>query len=732
MRVSICTSVLNQSSYLTKMIESVRAQTFDDWELVIVDDGSTEDIAAVVNAFNDPRIKLTRWDQNRGIPHGLNHAFTLAQGDYLQPLSADEWITPDKLAVQVAYLDEHSGIGCVWGLPGKGVMGLRPGWEQYALKAHNRSREAWIRTLLRLENIPIGGASMLMRRDIMTELDGFDPQFFHCSDLELFVRFFRHHDGRILCYRWADAEQPDTRLTAPSKENKKRFDEDMAKLHAKHKIQLPVPFGRVTVFIPVFNMAGFIGKALDSIMAQTFRDFDVVVLDDGGTDDLAAALAPYDKIKLLRFEENLGVAHALNAAISQCETDFFVSIAADDWIEPTYLERALTEFSEDPFLEFVASQTDFVDVDGNPCKPGFSEVMNIERAANKPQQAWKDRLWHGNVYFGVGMYRTYALQEIGGFDATAGVLTDYDIYLKLLQRENIKIIEEPLTHTRLHEGNASIGPGKFTAQWLADKYYEIKSRYYAPRQKVIFATPFYEMKGFSPYIHALFYTIRQLQAMGIWCEFWELSGDSYVDRAKNTLFNKFLEDPYATDLFMIDSDMQWNPQAVVNMIALPDPIVLGSYPQKNSWGRWTTTPKLVTDEDGSSHPVGRQLPDGSALIQAEWLSGGFMRIKREVLQAYKEKYTEDVYTDPSADPSSMTRVYTNFFICEVRDRLRWGEDRFFGKRLTEMGIVAMIYPNIDFTHYGVKGWGGNFDKWLKDPKLQHPPEEQNATQQRIS
>jgi hypothetical protein len=240
------------------------------------------------------------------------------------------------------------------------------------------------------------------------------------------------------------------------------------------------------------------------------------------------------------------------------------------------------------------------------------------------------------------------------------------------------------------------------------------------------------MKGFSPYIHALFYTIRQLQAMGIWCEFWELSGDSYVDRAKNTLFNKFLEDPYATDLFMIDSDMQWNPQAVVNMIALPDPIVLGSYPQKNSWGRWTTTPKLVTDEDGSSHPVGRQLPDGSALIQAEWLSGGFMRIKREVLQAYKEKYTEDVYTDPSADPSSMTRVYTNFFICEVRDRLRWGEDRFFGKRLTEMGIVAMIYPNIDFTHYGVKGWGGNFDKWLKDPKLQHPPEEQNATQQRIS
>jgi hypothetical protein len=49
-----------------------------------------------------------------------------------------------------------------------------------------------------------------------------------------------------------------------------------------------------------------------------------------------------------------------------------------------------------------------------------------------------------------------------------------------------------------------------------------------------------------------------------------------------------------------------------------------------------------------------------------------------------------------------------------------------------MGIEAMIYPNIDFMHYGVKGWGGNFDKWLRDPKLQNPPDEQNANQTRAS
>lgn len=713
MRVSICTSVKNQPDYFKRMVESVIAQTFTDWELIVVDDGS--ETPTVVP--DDPRIKLIRWDENKGIPHGLNHAFSLASGDYIQPLSADEWIIPTKLADQVEWMDRNPEIGCVWGLPGKGEMGQRPTWEQYALRAHNRSREAWIRTLLRMENIPIGGASMLMRTEIMKELGGFDPDFFHCSDLELFVRFFQKHQGRILPYRWADADQPPDRLTAPSDANAIRFQEDVKKLHAKHKLVLP-QMGRVTVGIPVRNMSQYIGKTLQSLAEQTYKDFDVIILDDASTDNLTEALEPWanNGITMLKFEENMGVRKAVNAMIAVCETEFFVSLAADDWIEPTYLEKALAEFQKDPYLEFVASQTDFYDAEGKLIPDGQAEVQRIERAANKSREQWLQRLYFGNVYFGVGMYRTYALKEVGGFSED-GILTDYDMYIKLLQRENIRIIEENLTHTRIHEGNASIGPGKIDAQWLREKYAEIKGRYYTPRMKVIIMTPFYEMRGFSPYIYSMVYTINLLTAHGIAFEFWELSGDSYVDRAKNTLFNKFLEDPEATDLFMIDSDMQWNPDAVLKMLQLPEPIVVGSYPQKNAWNRWTTTPKLVKDDNNPniSHPVGRQLPDGSALIQAEYLAGGFVRIKREVLQKFKDKYKDDVYQDSSADPSNPNRFYTNYFQCVVENGLRWGEDRIFGKKLDALQIPIFIYPNIDFGHYGVKGWTGNFDRFLRNP-----------------
>ena len=721
-RVSICTSVLNQRELLTRMIDSVRAQTFTGWEIVLVDDGSTEDIKGLIDAYNDARIVYVRFPENRGIPHGLNYAFTLATGDYVQPLSADEWISPEKFAVQIAFLDAHPEIGCVWGLPGKGEMGERPSWEQYVSRAHNRSREAWVRTLMTLDNIPIGGASLLMRRSIMKELEGFDPAFFHCSDLELFVRFFQGHEGWVLPHRFADADQPDTRLTAPSQDNATRFKEDMKRLHEKHKIALPPATGRVTVGIPCFDMGHLIGATLASLRAQTFQDFDILVLDDASTDNLFAALEPYAdmRIQMLRFDENRGVREAFNQMLARCETEFYVSLAADDTLDPTFLERALAEFKTDPWLEFVASQTDFIDKDGKPLANGTHDLQRIPRAANRPREAWLEALYPGNHYFGVGMYRTDALRALGGLHVDDGVLCDYDLYLRLLQRENIKIIEENLTHTRIHDGMASYGVGKIDMRWLKRKYAEIRARYYAPRMKVIIATPFYEMRGFSPYISSMVQTVNVLTKLGINHEFWELSGDSYVDRAKNTLFNKFLEDPEATDLFMIDSDMQWEARGFMQLLTFPEEIVQGSYPQKNAWAVWTARP-FLNEIEGKFHPVGRMLPEGTALIKAEYLAGGFLRIKRSALEKYAAAYSELTYYDAGADPACPEREYIEFFACERKPLgdskpMRWGEDRVFGMRMQKIGIESWIYPNIDFGHYGVKGWLGNYDRFLRNPE----------------
>jgi glycosyltransferase involved in cell wall biosynthesis len=719
MKVSVCTSVLNQSEYLRKMIDSVRAQTIPDWEAIIVDDGSTEDIKGLIESYGDSRLVYVRFPENRGIPHGLNHALSLASGDYISVLSADEWIWERKFEVQAAWMDEHPGIGCTWGLPWSGPMGERPGYEQYHYRAHNRSREGWIRTLLRLENIPIGGASLLMRRECYKAIGGFDPQFFHCSDLEWFVRFFQKYQGWILPYRFADAAQPDDRLTAPKPNSEELFAADIKKVHAKHKIVLPpTPVKAcVTIGIPVRDMEKYVKASIDSVLAQTVPCA-LHVIDDAssdGTADVLAEILPPGTV-FEKIEENIGVAAANNRMLAMCETEFYLPFSADDLLDPTFVARCLKEFHDDPFLEMVASRTDFIDADGAELSKDHL-FWKIPAATNRPRDQWLQVLQYGNHYFGAGMYRAQALRDVGGWDDSVGCLCDYDVYLKLLQRENIKIIEENLTHTRSHAGQQSQLHSDDPAvrwQWGQDlrvNYHRIKSRYFPPRKKVIIATPFYEMRGFSPYIASLAATVQVLTRLGIEHEFWELSGDSYVDRAKNTIMNKFLEDPAATDLFMIDSDMQWDSQSFVNMLQMPFEIIMGSYPQKNGWNIWTAQPKLQ-ERDGQHFPEGVIMSNGEPVLKANYLAGGYIRVARTALEKYKEKFADLVYMDQGADPSNPHRVYTEFFTCERAQMggegpmLRWGEDRVFGRRMKELGIEAWIYPNASIGHYGIKGWQG--------------------------
>ena len=721
-RVSVCTSVFNQSEFLRRAIDSVRAQTFRDWEHIIVDDGSTEDILSIVESYEDERLVYIRFPENRGFQAGYDHAVSHATGDYVELLAADEFLWERKLEIQVPWMDSHPEIGCTWGLPTPNVgkpwdLGERPSWEQYATKAHNRSREAWVRTLMLLDSIPIGGASMLMRRSLYP---GFDPQFHDVSDLEMFVRFFQENQGWVLPYRFADASHPAERQSAP---NAERFQDNMRRLNEKHKIALPPVPGRVTVAIPVKNMASMIPHTLASLRAQTFRDFDIIVLDDCSTDStvkvVETIIANKDdaNTSLIQLHgESVGPNAAQNHMLGLCKTEFFMVLAADDTVEPTFLERCMAEFMRDPWLELVATQTDFIGIDGKPYEEphGFK---NILKASNKSREQWLYQLYYGNQYFGAGVYRIDALREVCGWDTTVEVLGDYDMYLKLLQRENIHVIEEYLTHTRIHDNNISILKTKPEQQRLRQHYHTIKSRYYAPRMKVIIATPFYMMQGFTPYISSLVSTIQLLVRCGIEHEFWEVSGDSYIDRAKNTLANKFLEDPSATDLFMIDADMQWEPAKFVNILMLPQEIVMGSYPQKNGWDRWTAIP-VQKQEDGKHYAVGIELGDGNALVEAAYLAGGFIRIKRDAMQKYKDHYTDRMYHDSGADPSYPERKYTEFFTCEIRNNqdnvpLRWGEDRIFGSRMEALGIRGWIYPNVTIGHYGIKGWTGNFDAHLR-------------------
>ncbi len=716
-KVSICSSVLNQSDWLKKMLASVIAQTYKDFELILVDDGSTEDIKAVVDSFNDPRINLIRWDENRGMPHGMNHALSQARGEYISVLSADEMIWEEKLSVQVEYMDANKGIDCTWGLPLKGPLGLRPLWEQSMLRAHNRSNEAWLRTLLNLENVPIGGASLLMRTSVMKSLGYFDPTLKMFSDHELFCKFFsRDHVGVILPYRLAvehtTDNDEDERRTQRFKNYGNRGDE-LGLVKARYQIRLPATTGKISIGIPCFNHAKYLPDVVSSILAQTYQDFEVMILNDGGTDDFNTVVQQFTdpRIKIMAFPENMGVWEAQNQMAFRAAGEFYVPLSADDTIAPNFLEKCLAKFAENPWLEMVASQTDFMKEDGSDFNTPDNPMCTVQKVVALPREAMLLRLSGGNVYFGIGMYRTKAVSDVGGWEKQYKVIADYQMYLKLLQREAIGIIEENLTHTRVDGKNASLlNEAKLKElPWL---YHAAKKPYFKPMQRVVIATPFYELKGFSPYIASLTQTLRLLTAHGIDWRFLELSGDSYVHRARNTMCDAFLQDPEATDLFFIDSDMSWNPEAFVNMCTLREEVIGGSYPVKNCWDAWTSIPHWQ-EENGENVLRGKPLSDGSALIEAHVLAGGFLRIKRSVLEKFREHYKDLWYYEPSSAPGEPNKKFTQFFGAESIDHKFHGEDHMFSKHLRDMGTKMFIYPNADMVHWGYQSFPGNFDKFLR-------------------
>jgi len=111
--VSVVLNCYNHEAYVAEAIESVLAQTFADFELIVIDNGSTDGSRKIIQEFDDPRIRLLLNDDNQSISKRLNQGVAAARGEYVSILYSDDYFLPDKLARQVAIfsmLDPDYGV----------------------------------------------------------------------------------------------------------------------------------------------------------------------------------------------------------------------------------------------------------------------------------------------------------------------------------------------------------------------------------------------------------------------------------------------------------------------------------------------------------------------------------------------------------------------------------------------------------------------------------------------
>lgn len=113
--MSICIPVHNGGRFIGQTIASVLAQTLEDFEVRVIDNASTDDTVDVVSGFSDPRVKLTRNDENIGAVGNWNRALSLAEGDLFKLVCADDTLAPECLAEQVRALRAHDDVVLVAG-----------------------------------------------------------------------------------------------------------------------------------------------------------------------------------------------------------------------------------------------------------------------------------------------------------------------------------------------------------------------------------------------------------------------------------------------------------------------------------------------------------------------------------------------------------------------------------------------------------------------------------------
>jgi hypothetical protein len=181
--VSVIMAAYNGATLIGETIASVLAQTMRDFELIVVDDCSTDDTLARLRALDDPRIQVIAAESNEGPVRTRNRAYALARGRYIAGLDQDDICRPDRFARQVAYLDDNPGIVLV----GSAADQLERGKVRPAPAPH-RTSPTLLRFLMNLRN-PLVWSSVMIRAAAARRLDPFTrPEILYAEDFDLYHR----------------------------------------------------------------------------------------------------------------------------------------------------------------------------------------------------------------------------------------------------------------------------------------------------------------------------------------------------------------------------------------------------------------------------------------------------------------------------------------------------------------------------------------------------------------
>ncbi|ROQ42890.1 glycosyltransferase involved in cell wall biosynthesis [Marinobacter sp. 3-2] len=217
---------------------------------------------------------------------------------------------------------------------------------------------------------------------------------------------------------------------------------------------------KVSVIIPAFNAATTIGRALKSVMSQTYRNFEIVVVNDGSTDDLVAALKPFP-VRLLN-QANAGAASARNHGSRVATGDLIAFLDADDFWHPEKLKKQIQAFRQNPEVRYCV--TDSLQVSSE----NWSDLVLRENGSECPNCELIDfPSVFANPYFGTPgvLIPRRIFQSVGGFNENLTTAEDVDLWLRAAYGGTVARVPEVLFYVVRSRGSLS---GRFVDRTYED------------------------------------------------------------------------------------------------------------------------------------------------------------------------------------------------------------------------------------------------------------------------
>lgn len=211
----------------------------------------------------------------------------------------------------------------------------------------------------------------------------------------------------------------------------------------------------ISVVIPTFNRAGLLRHALDSVLTQTFRDVEIIVVDDGSTDDTRGVVRSYGQRVRYIYQDNQGRGAARNTGVLAAQGDYIAFLDSDDIWYPDHLQRLVDYLQANPDAEFLHGLLDVLNEDGTKSFHESKKLERLYRRAAKRKFTYTNLLRSCLIFSSTVLVKKTLFERVGLYDARLRLLEDVEWYLRAARVTRLHYLDgPPLASYRLHGENA--------------------------------------------------------------------------------------------------------------------------------------------------------------------------------------------------------------------------------------------------------------------------------------